>query len=132
MVVGGGESPGITNVMCALVAEGLESVDSVKVYAGSKETSSNTGLVFPFSVSTVIDEYTRKPVEFLNGGYVEVPPLSGDEEVRFTEPVGKSVCHYSIPLRTGDASRFNREGSKERGIPTGHLGKNGEGAVTFD
>ncbi len=96
MVVGGGESPGITNVMCALVAEGLESVDSVKVYAGSKETSSNTGLVFPFSVSTVIDEYTRKPVEFLNGGYVEVPPLSGDEEVRFTEPVGKSVCHYSI------------------------------------
>jgi saccharopine dehydrogenase-like NADP-dependent oxidoreductase len=68
----------------------------VRVYAGAKETSNNTGLVFPFSVSTVIDEYTRKPVEFLNGEYVEVPPLSGDEEVRFAEPVGKNVCHYSI------------------------------------
>jgi len=95
-VAGGGESPGITNVMCALAAEGLVSVDSVKVYAGAKETSSKAGLVFPFSVSTVIDEYSRKPVEFLNGEYVEVPPLSGDEEVRFAEPVGNSVCHYSI------------------------------------
>jgi len=95
-VVGGGESPGITNVMCALAAEGLSSVESVKIYAGAKETSSNAGLVFPFSASTVIDEYTRKPVEFLNGEYVEVPPLSGDEEVQFAEPVGKKVCHYSI------------------------------------
>ena len=43
-VVGGGESPGITNVMCALAAEGLASVESVKVYAGAKETSSNAGL----------------------------------------------------------------------------------------
>ena len=95
-VVGGGESPGITNVMCALAAEGLSSVESVKIYAGARETSSNAGLVFPFSVSTVIDEYTRKPVEFLKGDYVEVPPLSGDEEVQFEEPVGKNVCHYSI------------------------------------
>jgi len=95
-VVGGGESPGITNVMCALAAEGLSSVESVKIYAGARETSSSTGLVFPFSVSTVIDEYTRKPIEFLNGDYVEVPPLSGDEEVQFEEPVGKNVCHYSI------------------------------------
>jgi lysine 6-dehydrogenase len=95
-VVGGGESPGITNVMCMLAAEGLGSVESVKIYAGAKETSNNTGLVFPFSVSTVIDEYSRSPVEFLNGEYVEVQPLSGDEEVRFAEPVGKNVCHYSI------------------------------------
>ena len=95
-VVGGGESPGITNVMCALAAEELGSVESVKVYAGARETSTSVALVFPFSVSTVIDEYTRKPVEFINGDYVEVPPLSGDEEVRFAEPVGKNICHYSI------------------------------------
>src|SRR5579862_5781292 len=87
-VVGGGESPGITNVMCALAADGLTSVESVKIYAGAKETSSNTGLVFPFSVSTVIDEYTKKPVEFLDGRYIEVPALSGDEAVQFAEPVG--------------------------------------------
>jgi lysine 6-dehydrogenase len=95
-VVGGGESPGITNVMCALAAEGMTKVDSLKIYAGAKETGRTEGLVFPFSVSTVIDEYTKKPVEYLNGEYVEVPALSGDEEVIFPEPVGKNICHYSI------------------------------------
>jgi len=95
-VVGGGESPGITNVMCALATEGMTKVDSVKIYAGAKETGRSEGLVFPFSVSTVIDEYTKNPVEYLKGEYVEVAPLSGDEEVTFQEPVGKNICHYSI------------------------------------
>jgi lysine 6-dehydrogenase len=95
-IVGGGESPGITNVMCALAAEGMSKVEAVKIYAGAKETGQNQELVFPFSISTVIDEYTKRPVEYLNGEYTEVAPLSGDEVVTFPEPVGKNVCHYSI------------------------------------
>ncbi len=95
-VVGGGESPGITNVMCFLAAEEMSRVESVKIYAGAKETGSSDNLVFPFSVSTVIDEYTKKPVEYLEGSYREVPPLSGDEEIEFPEPIGKKLCHYSI------------------------------------
>ncbi len=95
-VVGGGESPGITNVMCELAAKGMEEVESVKIFAGARETTENQDLIFPFSVSTVIDEYTKPPVEYLNGEYVEVAPLSGLEEVNFLEPVGKNICHYSI------------------------------------
>lgn len=95
-VVGGGESPGITNVMCALAAENMDLVQSVKVYAGARDTGSSERLVFPFSASTVIDEYTKRPVEFLNGSYEDVPALSGEEEVIFPEPVGRNVCHYSI------------------------------------
>lgn len=95
-IVGGGESPGITNVMCALAAEGMSFVDSVKVYAGAKDIGETEGLVFPFSASTVVDEYTKNPVEYLNGDYAEVPALTGNEEVIFPEPVGKNVCHYSL------------------------------------
>jgi lysine 6-dehydrogenase len=96
-VVGGGESPGITNVMCALAAEGMDAVESIKIYAGAREVGQHEGvLVFPFSVSTVIDEYTKKPVEFLNGQFTEVPVLSGDEEITFPEPVGKNHYHYSL------------------------------------
>jgi len=95
-IVGGGESPGITNVMCALAAEEMIKVDSVKIYAGAKETGQNQDLIFPFSISTVIDEYSKRPVEYLNGEYTEVAALSGDEVVTFPEPVGKNVCHYSI------------------------------------
>jgi len=95
-VAGGGESPGITNVMCALAAEGMEEVESVKIYAGAKETAENQELIFPFSISTVIDEYTKPPVEYLNGKFTEVAPLSGDESVRFAAPVGPNICHYSL------------------------------------
>jgi lysine 6-dehydrogenase len=95
-IVGGGESPGITNVMCALAAEGLSKIESVKIYAGAKDTGQDQELVFPFSISTVIDEYTKRPVEYLDGEYTEVAPLSGDDVVTFPEPVGKTVCHYSL------------------------------------
>lgn len=95
-VVGGGESPGITNVMCAFAAEDMTAVESVKVYAGAKEVEVKDKLVFPFSISTVLDEYSKRPVEYLDGKYVEVPALSGDEEVDFSPPVGKNICHYSI------------------------------------
>lgn len=98
-IVGGGESPGITNVMARYCSESLETLDSVSVFAGSKEvpkSSLNHRVIFPFSVSTVIDEYSKKAVEFLNGKFVEVPPLSGTEEVNFPNPVGRNTVHYSI------------------------------------
>ena len=36
-IVGGGESPGITNVMCYLGAEGMSSVDSAKILVGAEK-----------------------------------------------------------------------------------------------
>ena len=42
-IVGGGESPGITNVMCALTAEGMTGVESVKIYRRSKRTGQKPG-----------------------------------------------------------------------------------------
>jgi lysine 6-dehydrogenase len=98
-IVGGGESPGITNVMASLCAQSLTTVDTVKIYAGSRERpkqKSHSDLAFPFSVSTVLDEYSKKPVEFLNGRFVELPALSGMERVKFPEPVGLNTVHYSI------------------------------------
>jgi lysine 6-dehydrogenase len=98
-IVGGGESPGITNVMARLCSEDLSTIDKVAIYAGVKERpkqKSYSDLAFPFSVSTVIDEYSKKPVEFLNRKFVELPPLSGAEKVKFPDPVGENVVHYSI------------------------------------
>jgi lysine 6-dehydrogenase len=98
-IVGGGESPGITNVMARFCAEDFDSIDDVAIYAGAKERpkqKSYSDLVFPFSVSTVIDEYSKNPVEFLKGKFVELPPLSGTEQIKFPEPVGVNTVHYSI------------------------------------
>ncbi len=97
-VLGAGESPGITNVLCAMSSQELDSVEDIRIRVGGREkTASEPGkLVFPFAISTVFDEYSKAPVMFMNGRFQEVEPLSGEEETSFPDPVGKQTCHYSI------------------------------------
>ncbi len=97
-VLGGGESPGITNVMCASSAEKMDSVQEIRIRVGGVEDGerSSEKLVFPFAISTVFDEYSKPPIMFLNGRFQEVEPLSGEEEVEFPAPVGRNRCHYSL------------------------------------
>jgi lysine 6-dehydrogenase len=98
-IVGGGESPGITNVMARMCAEVLDHTEKVCIYAGAKERPNQKNyaeLSFPFSVSTVIDEYSKNPIEFINGKFKEVPPLSGEEKIEFPKPIGLNRVHYSI------------------------------------
>jgi saccharopine dehydrogenase-like NADP-dependent oxidoreductase len=96
-VLGGGESPGISNVMVAASAQNLDTVEEIRVRAGGREeTQSGDRLVFPFAVSTVFDEYSKPPIMFLKGKFEDVPALSGEEEVDFPEPVGRNLCHYTI------------------------------------
>ena len=95
-VLGGGESPGITNVLVALCAENLDSVEEIRIRVGGREISQTNELLFPFAVSTVFDEYSKNPVMYLNGEFRDLPPLSGEEEVTFPQPVGINRCHYSI------------------------------------
>lgn len=97
-VLGAGESPGITNVMCAASRQELDSVEEVRVRVGAREISDERPgkLIFPFAVSTVFDEYSKPPIMFLDGQFREVEPLSGEEQVQFAEPVGNQTCHYSI------------------------------------
>lgn len=98
-LLGGGESPGITNVMVALCAKKLDSVKKIRIRVGGIEVGSvpaGDRLVFPFAVSTVFDEYSKAPVMYVDSKFQEVAPLSGDEVVEFNEPVGRNTCHYSI------------------------------------
>ncbi len=95
-VLGGGESPGISNVMCAASAREMDSVEEVRIRVGGREMTVSDKLLFPFAVSTVFDEYSKRPVMFLDGRFQEVDTLSGEEDVEFPQPIGKNRCHYSI------------------------------------
>jgi lysine 6-dehydrogenase len=97
-VLGAGESPGMTNIMCAASAKELDAVEEIRIRVGARETTDQKSdrLVFPFAVSTVFDEYSKPPIMFLNGQFQEVECLSGAEEVQFAGPIGKQACHYSI------------------------------------
>ncbi len=98
VVLGGGESPGITNVMCASSAERMDSVQEIRIRVGGVEKGKHSSekLAFPFAISTVFDEYSKPPVMFVDGRFQEMAPLSGEEEVEFPPPVGRNRCHYSL------------------------------------
>ncbi len=98
IVLGGGESPGLTNVLAKLGSFQLDSTETIRIRVGSRDfTDPKSRLfTFPFAVGTVLDELSMNPIVFTNGKYQETAPLSGEERVNFPKPVGINTCHYSL------------------------------------
>lgn len=96
-VMGMGGTPGITNMLARLAVDQLEQVESIKVQLGCADTTpSSLPLVAPYSMRTILDEFTREPQVFQDGQWYAQPPLSGQEELIFPLPVGRATAIYSL------------------------------------
>lgn len=96
-VVGMGGSPGITNVMARYAAEHLDRVEELKIRVASVLAGETVNpLAVPYSLTTVLDEFTKPPVVFTQGKSQEVEPLSGQEIIVFPEPVGAVEAVYTL------------------------------------
>ena len=96
-VLGMGGTPGITNMLALLAVERLERVESIKVQLGcSDNTPSSAPLVAPYSIRTILDEFTKAPQVFQDGQWYAQAPLSGQEEIDFPLPVGRATAIYSL------------------------------------
>lgn len=116
-VLGVGADPGLSNVTCRAVADELDEIDAINLYwAAELVGSENPVLVPPYSVSTVLAEYARPSIQFLDGAHVECPPLSGHEVIDLPEPWGRCAFMFSphseqltVPLAPGIAEKGIRE-----------------------
>jgi saccharopine dehydrogenase-like NADP-dependent oxidoreductase len=96
-VMGMGGTPGITNMLARLAVDELEHVDSIKVQLGCIDTTpSGAPLVAPYSMRTILDEFTKEPQVFQDGQWYPQRPLSGQEELLFPLPVGPATAVYSL------------------------------------
>jgi saccharopine dehydrogenase-like NADP-dependent oxidoreductase len=96
-IAGMGGTPGITNLLARLAVEQLDYVESIRVQLGcSDATPSLAPLVAPYSIRTILDEFTREPQVFQDGTWYPQTPLSGQEELLFPEPVGRATAIYSL------------------------------------
>src|SRR5439155_198597 len=69
----------------------------IKVQLGcSDNTPSSAPLVAPYSIRTILDEFTKQPQVFQNGVWYPQQPLSGQEEMIFPLPVGRATAIYSL------------------------------------
>ncbi|HEY6406031.1 MAG TPA: saccharopine dehydrogenase NADP-binding domain-containing protein [Ktedonobacteraceae bacterium] len=96
-ILGMGGTPGITNLLARAAVDKLDQVDSIKVQLGcSDDTPSTAPLVAPYSIRTILDEFTRPPQVFQDGAWYPQPSLTGQEELIFPLPVGRATAIYSL------------------------------------
>jgi len=96
-IVGMGGTPGITNLLARAAVDKLERVDSIRVQLGcSDATPSTAPLVAPYSIRTILDEFTKQPQVFQDGAWYPQQPLTGQEEMVFPLPVGRATAIYSL------------------------------------
>jgi len=96
-ILGMGGTPGITNILARAAVDKLDRVDSIKVQLGcSDDTPSTAPLVAPYSIRTILDEFTRPPQVFQEGIWYPQQPLTGQEELIFPLPVGRATAIFSL------------------------------------
>jgi saccharopine dehydrogenase-like NADP-dependent oxidoreductase len=94
-ILGLGSCPGIANMQPALVADRFDTIDSIKIYNGAT-TDSRDSLAWPYSLATILDEMTEKPVVFREGQFIELEPLSEEEVFDFRPPIGHRLTHLTL------------------------------------
>jgi saccharopine dehydrogenase-like NADP-dependent oxidoreductase len=96
-ILGMGGTPGVTNVLARAAVDKLDRVESIKIQLGcSDDTPTSAPLVAPYSIRTILDEFTKQPQVFQNGVWYPQQPLSGQEEMVFPLPVGRATAIYSL------------------------------------
>ena len=94
-ILGIGTAPGITNVQARYAADRLDTVDSIKIYDGSRSPGKKRDR-FTYAVPTILDELTLEPVVFRNGKFITRKPMSEFENYFFTPPLGVLPVHLSL------------------------------------
>lgn len=96
-VLGIGSTPGITNILARVAADQLDRIERLDVRIGSGDQRPTGGaFVPPYSIRTIFDECTLEPMEFRNGKWRSVPPMSGQEDIVFPEPVGRVTAMHTL------------------------------------
>jgi saccharopine dehydrogenase-like NADP-dependent oxidoreductase len=98
-VLGIGAAPGITNVLARCGYDRLDEVLAARLsFAGESlgETPKVDVFVPPYSIRTIMEEFTETSWQFLDGDLRELPPLSGAEEIDFPAPIGRRRCFHTL------------------------------------
>jgi len=96
VIMGMGNSPGITNIFVSYGAAKLDKVGGIHIIAGghvAKPGSKVSGR--SMTIRTNFEELTSNPMVFQDGKMKEVSPLSGKEKVFFPEPLGEREVFFT-------------------------------------
>jgi saccharopine dehydrogenase-like NADP-dependent oxidoreductase len=124
-VIGLGSDPGLSNIICRAVADRLDRIEKINLYwAATKIGPESPVLVPPYSLSTVLAEYTNPSQQFLEGRLHEVPAQAGAETIDLPQPWGRTTFIHSqhsepltVPFSHGIAEKGIREFTWKLSLP---------------
>jgi saccharopine dehydrogenase-like NADP-dependent oxidoreductase len=113
-IIGIGGTPGVTNVCAAWAVDQLDTVESIDFYCGCDDWGKSIRTFdVTYSIETIMDEFYMKPIQYLNGEYVEVEPRSGNVTVQYPKPIGEQRAYYLLHSETGSVPEsFKSKGLK--------------------
>jgi lysine 6-dehydrogenase len=96
-ILGMGSSPGTMNVLAAYGASKMTKISKVNLRSGSVVVSKPSEVFqSPYSLRTVIDEFTLPPIILRDGRLREIPALSGKERFMLPEPINEIEGYYTL------------------------------------
>lgn len=113
-VVGMGSSPGTMNVLAAYGASKMTRISKVNLRSGSAVVSKPSEVFqSPYSIRTVLDEFTMNPIVLRNGQIQEVRALSGKERFVLPPPINEIEGYYTIHSELATLPRTLGKGVKD-------------------
>ena len=101
-IIGIGGTPGVTNVCARWAAERLDTIDSIDIYCGCDDwSSSKKTFEVTYAIETIMDEFYMKPIQYIDGKYVEVEPRSGGMTVQYAQPIGDMYSYFIMHSEIG-------------------------------
>jgi len=116
-VIGTGADPGMSNVLCRVVADRLDTIDRINLYWAAELLGAESPVLVPtYNVATLLAEYAQPSTQFLEGRHVAAPAMSGTEIIDLPAPWGSTRFMYSphsepltVPLAEGIRDKGIRE-----------------------
>lgn len=116
-VLSNGADPGMSNMLCKAVAEGLDTVEAINLYwAAATVGPESPVLVPPYNITTLLGEYANPSRQFLDGRLVEVAAQGGQETLVLPPPFGETQFMHTqhsepltVPFARGIADKGIRE-----------------------
>lgn len=96
-ILGCGATPGITNILASYGYKKLKYAKEMHIGFGDYDkTKYDQPFVLPYSMHTLLDEFTLKPPVFTKGRLKFFKPGFGGHYIDFPKPIGRVKGFYSI------------------------------------
>jgi saccharopine dehydrogenase-like NADP-dependent oxidoreductase len=93
VILGCGVAPGIADILAKYGADKLDTVEEVHIRYGEVNLEP---VKYKWSFRTVLEEYTKGAVVYVNGEFKQLQPFSGKHVFKFPSPIGERSCCYAL------------------------------------